>query len=69
MAQLGLEREVVDGEVRGRAIAHLKERGVLLPTFAQLEDPSLIPADVRERLADVDPDAADPLNLFRIHWA
>lgn len=68
MAQLGLEREVVDGEVRGRAIAHLKERGVLLPTFAQLEDPSLIPADVRERLADVDPDAADPLNLFRIHW-
>lgn len=68
MAQLGLAKEVVDSEVRGRAVAHLRERKVTLPTFAQLEDPTLIPADVRARLADIDPDAADPLNLFRIHW-
>lgn len=68
MAQLGLAKDVVDSEVRARAIAHLRERKVTLPTFAQLEDPSLIPDDVRARLADVDPDAADPLNLFRVHW-
>ena len=68
MAQLGLARDVVDSAVRARAVAHLRERKVVLPTFAQLEDPSTIPAGIRARLADVDPDAADPLNLFRIHW-
>jgi cysteine synthase len=68
MTKLGLERDVVDGGARERAVAHLKERKVLLPTFAQLADPSTIPADVTERLAEVDPDAADPLNLFRVHW-
>lgn len=68
MTQLGLAKDVVDAGVRARAIAHLKERRVLLPTFAQLEDPSLIPAALQARIASVDPDAADPLNLFRIHW-
>ncbi|RMG06655.1 MAG: pyridoxal-phosphate dependent enzyme [Planctomycetota bacterium] len=68
MVQLGLEREVVDGEVRRRAVRHLAERGVVLPRFAQLAEPGRIPAQVRKGLARVDPDAADPLNLFRIHW-
>jgi len=68
MVQLGLAQDVVDSDVRARAIAHLRERGVRLPTFAQLEDPSTIPAEVLERLAEVDPDAPDPLNLFRVHW-
>ena len=39
-----------------------------LPTFAQLADPDTIPADITERLAGLDPDAPDPLNLFRVHW-
>jgi cysteine synthase len=68
MAQLGLEREVVDADVRGRAVAHLRERGVKLPTFAELEDPSRVSADVQARLAKVGPDEPDPLNLYRIHW-
>ena len=41
---------------------------IALPTFAQLTDPSLIPRGVREALAEIGPDAAHPLNLFRIHW-
>ena len=46
-----------------------REAGVVLPTFAQLADPATHPApSARAALADVDPDAPDPLNLFRVHW-
>ena len=41
---------------------------MVLPTFAQLADPSKISEKIREALASVDPDAAHPLNLFRVHW-
>ncbi|MCO4762035.1 MAG: pyridoxal-5'-phosphate-dependent protein subunit beta [Myxococcales bacterium] len=68
MSQLGLEQYVVNPEVLAHTIAHFREQGIILPTFAQLADPSTIPDAVTERLADVSPDAADPLNLFRVHW-
>jgi cysteine synthase A len=66
--RLGLEREMVDPAAFERAAARFREAGVLLPTFAQLADPSRIPPVVRDHLAAVDPDAPDPLNLFRAHW-
>ena len=68
MAQLGLETAVIDRDVLQRTIQRFRECGIVLPTFAQLADPSTIPASIRARLADVDPDSPDPLNLFRIHW-
>ncbi len=51
-----------------RAVARFRERGILMPTFEQLADPSLIPDSIEARLASVAPDAPDPLNLFRVHW-
>jgi cysteine synthase len=60
--------DIVDQNVYARAVAHLRDRGVLLPTFAQLARPETMPATARSALADVDPDIADPRNLFRIHW-
>ncbi len=45
-----------------------KEQNIVLPTFAQLRDPSTIPLEVVEQLRSIDKDAADPLNLFRVHW-
>ena len=39
----------------------------MLPTIGQLTNPT-IPAAIRDRLASVEPDVADPLNLFRVHW-
>ena len=60
--------EIADREVLGRAVAALREGGVLLPSFAQLADPAAIPERVTARLARVDPDAPDPANLFRVHW-
>ncbi len=68
MARLGLERTVVDAAVLERTAARLGQAGVVLPTIAQLKDPSSIPAAIRAGLADVDPDSPNPLNLFRVHW-
>ena len=68
MARLGLERTVVDAAVYRSTVARFGEAGVLLPTLGQLKDPSTIPAAVRAKLAQVNPDGPHPLNLFRVHW-
>jgi cysteine synthase A len=68
MPTLGLETHIVDREVYARNVAHFREAGIVLPTFHELARPERIPEEIREKLAEVDPDAPDPLNLFRIHW-
>ena len=65
ITQLGLADQVVDGETRGRAVQRFREQGIVLPTFAELSDPTLIPI---ERTQGVDHNAPDPRNLFRVHW-
>src|SRR5207344_561743 len=59
---------IEDAKVRARAIALLKAKGVRLPTFAELAEPTLIPKDVRGALGKIGPDDAHPLNLYRVHW-
>jgi cysteine synthase len=59
---------IVDEQMLERTAARFREAGIGLPTFAQLADPSKIPASVTARLAGVGADDADPLNLFRVHW-
>jgi cysteine synthase A len=68
MARLGLERSIVDASVYERTRGRFRETGVVLPTISQLKDPANIPAGIRDRLGDIDPDAPHPLNLFRVHW-
>ena len=68
MRRLGLERDLVDPVAFDHTVTRFREAGVLLPTFAQLANPATIPAAIRDRLPSVDPDAPDPLNLFRAHW-
>lgn len=51
-----------------RAIERFREAGIALPRFAELADPGLVPERIRARLAQVGPDDADPLNLFRVNW-
>ncbi len=50
------------------AVARAKERDFKIPTFKQMRDPSLIPDDVKARLADVGLWDLDPINLYRITW-
>src|SRR5579864_7480360 len=68
MPTLGLEDHIVDRDVYDRTVARFREARIVLPTFAQLADPSRIPTSVRDALAGVKPDEAHPLNLFRVHW-
>ncbi len=51
-----------------RAAGRAKERGIIIPTFAQMKDPSTIPDEIREKLSLVDLWEVDPVNLFRINW-
>jgi len=57
--------EVADRATYDRAVTRLRKARIVLPTFAQLAEPG---AALRAGLAGVDPDAADPRNLFRVHW-
>lgn len=59
---------IVNPEIRAKAIKRCKEKGIILPTFAQQRDPGLIPAEIREKLKAVGLWDLDPLNLFRITW-
>ncbi|MCX4244763.1 pyridoxal-5'-phosphate-dependent protein subunit beta [Paraliomyxa miuraensis] len=68
MTTPALSTEIVDATVRRRAVQRFGEAGIVLPTFAQLADPTTIPASIQAALAHVDPDAPHPLNLFRVHW-
>ncbi|OGF08387.1 MAG: pyridoxal-5'-phosphate-dependent protein subunit beta [Candidatus Eisenbacteria bacterium RBG_16_71_46] len=68
MTRLGLEQHVVDRKVYERTVQRFREARAALPTFAELRDPARIPQAVWAELAGVDPDAAHPLNLYRVHW-
>src|SRR4051812_20383826 len=58
----------VDEKVLSRTIERFRERKVLLPTFAQMRDPSLVPEKIKRRLKNVGLWDVDPVNLFRITW-
>ncbi|MCX7854376.1 MAG: pyridoxal-phosphate dependent enzyme, partial [Anaerolineae bacterium] len=51
-----------------RAIQRARERGIIIPTFAQMKDPNRIPGTIRTRLREVGLWDINPLNLFRITW-
>ena len=60
--------EIIDQGVYNRTVARFREQRISLPTFAQLADPSTVPSAQTAALPTIDPDAADPANLFRVHW-
>ncbi len=60
--------EMTTEEIRGRAVARCREKGVLIPTLAEMRDPEPIDPAVTGALPEVDMQAVDPLNLFRISW-
>jgi cysteine synthase len=68
MHVLGLGSEVADPLAYDRALERFRERRIVMPTFAELADPLAVPPERTAGLADVDPDAPDARNLFRVHW-
>jgi len=65
---IGLERDIVDKGTYQRTLEQFKKNRIRLPRIAQLADPSTIDPDIAKGLDDVDPDAPDARNLFRVHW-
>jgi cysteine synthase A len=51
-----------------KTAARCKERGIVIPTFAQMRNPDLIPEPIKARIARVGLWDVNPLNLFRITW-
>jgi len=51
-----------------RTVQRARERNILIPTFAQMRNPSLIPDGVKSRLGNIGLWDITPLNLFRITW-
>ncbi|HET9590167.1 MAG TPA: pyridoxal-phosphate dependent enzyme, partial [Anaerolineales bacterium] len=58
----------IDETRRKNAIQRAKERNIVIPTYAQMKDPSQIPANVREELKGIGLWDIHPRNLFRINW-
>jgi cysteine synthase A len=59
---------IVDSKQRARAIARVRELGVVLPTLTQLANPASIPAEASEKLREVAPDEPRIENLWRVNW-
>jgi cysteine synthase A len=51
-----------------RTVERARERGIIVPTFAQMRNPSSIPSPIVERLGAIGLWDLHPLNLFRITW-
>jgi cysteine synthase len=51
-----------------KTASRCRERGIIIPTFAQMQDPKLIPQFIKKKLPTVGLWDVDPLNLFRLSW-
>jgi len=50
------------------AVARARERRIVIPTFAQMKDPSRVPQSIKNQLAKTGLWDIDSANLFRITW-
>lgn len=63
-----IDLTIYDEAALERAIQRGRERHIIIPTFQQMINPSLIPQAVQEKLREVGLWDLNPLNLFRITW-
>jgi cysteine synthase len=63
--QFGLADRVIDESALTNSVGRFADRGITLPTFAELADPSRIDPAV---VGDADPQGPDARNLWRNHW-
>lgn len=59
---------IVDRDILKKAVDRFREKGVILPTFAQMQNPDLIPGAIKDKLKNIGLWELHPLNLFRINW-
>jgi cysteine synthase len=60
--------KIEDKKILEKSVKRFREKGIILPTFAQLRNPELIPDKIKDKLKHIGLWDLDPLNLFRISW-
>ncbi|NCC69808.1 MAG: pyridoxal-5-phosphate-dependent protein subunit beta, partial [Clostridia bacterium] len=50
------------------SIDRAREKGIVIPTFAEMRNPELIPDKIKQKLTNVGLWDINPLNLFRVTW-
>ena len=58
----------IDEVQRKKNIQRCKEKGIILPTYAQMRDPSKIPTEIKKELETIGLWDVHPRNLFRVNW-
>ena len=58
----------IQRERRERVIERARDRNIIVPTFAQMKNPDLIPDRIKSELAQIGLWEVNPRNLFRITW-
>ena len=58
----------IDKDRRKRAIQRVRERNIVIPTYAMMKNPDLIPVKVKGELGNIGLWDVTPRNLFRITW-
>lgn len=60
--------KTINQAVRANTVKRCRDLNIVLPTFAQLKNPQLIPEQIRAKLKGVGLWDINPVNLFRISW-
>lgn len=63
MIDLSINQETIEQSVK-----RAREQNIVIPTFAQMRNPELIPEEVKNSLANIGMWDLTPENLFRITW-
>jgi len=53
---------------RENALERCREKGIIIPTLEHMRNPETLDPKIYDLLKKIDPQAVDPLNLFRITW-
>ncbi|MBK7211799.1 MAG: pyridoxal-phosphate dependent enzyme [Bacteroidales bacterium] len=65
---ISITDQIVNAEVLQKAVDRYREKGIILPTFAQMQNPELVPDVIKDKLKNIGLWDLHPLNLFRITW-
>lgn len=63
MIDLNVDKKKMEANAK-----YCKEKGIILPTIAQMQNPDLTPAKVKDELKNIGLWDVHPRNLFRITW-
>ena len=58
----------VNDKIRQKNIKRCREKGILLPTFKEMLNPSTVSDDIKDKLSKTGLWDVDPVNLYRITW-